>query len=268
MDGIPLDSGPPVDGGLSLGGGPELSHGAGGFPVPHLDPLSITLEPGDYGKEGFEWRGPYRFVQGLLHNYDLVYSVPGLYEAILGMLRYKSHIALANALERQVVGAGRAMTDISVFDVGAGNGLFGEQLWERGVRRLAGADISTVAPMAAERDRPGLYSLGYLVGDLARLENRVRSLVDSNGLNCLTSAGALGPGHMPVETLDQTWRPFPPGSLIALTVQEKVANDGPLLQLLAQTTDFGRPRRVFHRNTMDGKKVHYNVLVGRKKTRQ
>ena len=42
-------------------------------------------------------------------------------------------------------------------DLGAGNGLVGQELQKFGVARLVGVDISAQAAIAVLRDRPGVY---------------------------------------------------------------------------------------------------------------
>ena len=66
---------------------------------------------------------------------------------------------------------------LRVLDVGAGNGMVGEELDRMGARHIVGVDIIPEAKEAAERDRPGVYDDYFVVdltdvpaGDLARME--------------------------------------------------------------------------------------------------
>ncbi len=52
-------------------------------------------------------------------------------------------------------------TLLRVLDLGAGNGVVGEELKKRGVSRLVGVDIITEAQAATERDRPGVINDNY-----------------------------------------------------------------------------------------------------------
>jgi len=54
------------------------------------------------------------------------------------------------------------MTELRVLDLGAGNGMFGEQLHAVGVARVIGIDICEEAYIACERDRPGIYDAYYV----------------------------------------------------------------------------------------------------------
>ena len=62
---------------------------------------------------------------------------------------------------------GPRLDELRAFDLGAGNGVVGEELRARGVTVVAGADGVPEARDAAHRDRPGLYA-HYLVGRAAR----------------------------------------------------------------------------------------------------
>src|SRR4051812_14006116 len=131
-----------------------------------------------------------------LHEYDRVYAVPGLYEEVVQeRLECASPRALADAVVAEGAAAGVAPGDLRAFDLGAGNGVVGEELAARGIHVVAGADNIDAARDAAERDRPGLYAeyLTDALDDWARTER----LVAGERLNLLTAAGALGRGHIP-----------------------------------------------------------------------
>ena len=51
----------------------------------------------------------------------------------------------------------RFFNELRVLDLGAGNGLVGQELQKFGVARLVGVDISAQAAIAVVRDRPGVY---------------------------------------------------------------------------------------------------------------
>ena len=65
---------------------------------------------------------------------------------------------------------------LTALDVGAGNGLVGEQLKRLGVKSIVGVDIIPEAARAAERDRPEVYS-DYVVCDLTALDDDERARV-------------------------------------------------------------------------------------------
>ena len=94
-----------------------------------IDLNAIKLIPGAIGEEAFSYPDSSgNEVEYRLYDYERVYTQPGLYEAILvELLGYRSHKNLAATLEKQVSASGGEMTDLAVLDVGAGNGLSGEE---------------------------------------------------------------------------------------------------------------------------------------------
>jgi hypothetical protein len=139
-----------------------------------------------------------------LHEYGRVYSVPGLYEDVVQrQLACASPSELAGALAREVEAERASLADLRVLDVGAGNGVVGEELRRHGLREpLIGLDNEPEAGRAAERDRPGLYA-DYLTGGLDDFP--IASLVEEHALNCLVGAGALGLGHISAASFDAAW---------------------------------------------------------------
>ncbi|MHC1558498.1 class I SAM-dependent methyltransferase [Actinomycetospora sp. C-140] len=201
-----------------------------------------------------------------LHDYARVYSVPGLYEDVVQRrLECASPATVAEAL---VEAAGeRGVEGMRAFDLGAGNGVVGEELRDRGVTVVAGADGVPEAREAAHRDRPGLYA-HYLVGERLDVEEVTR-LVRDEGLTALVAAGAVGQGHVPVDALAQLWEAFPPGSYLALTLaagdEDHDVTD--VEAMLAATAGSAHPsrtvvrRRFRHRVSMAGTELFYLVLV-------
>ena len=203
-----------------------------------------------------------------LHDYARVYAVPGLYEEVVQhRLQCASPATVAGALVEAAEAEGRTADGLRAFDLGAGNGVVGEELRARGVTVVAGADGVAEARDAAHRDRPGLYA-HYLVGE--RLDvDEVSALVRDEGLTALVAAGAVGEGHVPVDALAQLWDAFPPGSFLALTLAGggggQDATD--VEQMIAGTTGSEHAsrtvvrRRFRHRVSMAGDELYYLVLV-------
>lgn len=205
----------------------------------------------------------------VLHDYARVYAVPGLYEEVVQhRLECASPATVAAAL---VEAAGERGVDpgaLRVFDLGAGNGVVGEELRARGVTVVGAADDIPEARDAAHRDRPGLYA-HYVVGETVDV-GRIRGIVAEEGLTALVAAGAVGEGHVPVESLEQLWAAFPPGSFLALTLKDGGTGDhdvADVLSMIERAADDEHPtrtvlRRPFrHRLTMAGSELEYLVLV-------
>lgn len=203
----------------------------------------------------------------VLHDYARVYAVPGLYEEVVQRrLGCASPGVLAATLADAVGAAGASMADLRVLDVGAGNGVVGEELHARGAQVVAGTDGVVATRDAARRDRPALYDVYAIAGvdDVA-----VEQLVADHGLTALTSAGALGIGHVEVTDAARWWAAFPPGSWFAVTVPLEVADpageDLPgALTAAAPTTQIVRQETFAHRRRMSGETITYTVLVARK----
>jgi len=138
---------------------------------------------------------------------------PGLYEQVF----YRE---LAMSSSHRVVGwllealsqVGRQPADERVVDLGAGNGLGGEELRRVGVRRIVGIDLEPEARRAAHRDRLGVYD-DYLVSDLASMlrggaGDRDRHAAD-HGPRPLRSRA----GHAPPVVLDRVFALLPRAGL-------------------------------------------------------
>jgi SAM-dependent methyltransferase len=205
-----------------------------------------------------------------LHEYDRVYSVPGLYEEVVQRrLECASPSVVATSIVAAAVEEGEGAGDLRVFDLGAGNGVVAEELAQRGVSTFVGIDDAPVAKEAADRDRPGLYA-EYLVGDLAD-HPRVPAVVDEHGLNALVAVGALGLGHITAASFDAAWSRFPEGSWLGVTVPEDLVDPGAsdFGDYVEAETSAGRLRehsrqRFRHRLLMDGGEVFYVAIVARR----
>ncbi|MDH5437124.1 MAG: methyltransferase, partial [Gammaproteobacteria bacterium] len=105
----------------------------------------------------------YFFLQGSgkqrkirFHDYDEIYQVPGLYEQIFyDRLKCTSPVKVTSILEAAIRQSNDNFTELRVLDLGAGNGMMGEELKKHGVSRLIGVDIIPEAYEATIRDRPG-----------------------------------------------------------------------------------------------------------------
>ena len=206
-----------------------------------------------------------------LHEYSRVYAVPGLYEEVVQRrLQCASPRRLADLLVTCAADAGVEPAELSVFDLGAGNGVVGEELRARGVATLLASDNVAAARDAALRDRPGLYA-EYLVGDTDDLP-QVADLIGAHRLNGLVAAGALGLGHISAGSFHRLWSAFAGEAWFAVSVHEELAEPGAsdfgdYLAEFAQRGDWGDivvRERFRHRLTMAGAPIHYLAIVARK----
>ena len=232
---------------------------------------TVELDPTPDRKQGQEEfllhtdEGTERIV---LHDYARVYAVPGLYEEVVQrQLRCASPATVAEALVEGAQSEGVAPGSLRAFDLGAGNGVVGDELRAREVVVVAGADGVEEAREAAHRDRSGMYE-HYLVGE--RLDvDEVARLVHDETLTALVAAGAVGEGHVPVDALEELWGSFPSGSFLALTLKDGDGDhDVPDVErMLERAARAERPtrtlvhRRFRHRVSMAGAELFYVVLV-------
>jgi hypothetical protein len=233
-------------------------------------PFTVELDPTPgrrQGEEQFVLHLDGQTREVVLHDYATVYSVPGLYEEVVqGRLQCASPATVADALVEAATTLGTAPADLRAFDLGAGNGVVGEEMTARGVTVVVGADGIPEARDAAHRDRPGMYA-HYLVGE--RLESaEVARLVREERLTALVAAGAVGEGHVPVDSLGELWSTFPPGSVLALTLKDGDAGTGDhdVTDVEAMLAGFDDTtvvvRRPFrHRLSMAGTELYYLVLA-------
>jgi hypothetical protein len=234
----------------------------------------VELQPGrDQTQEALVVRHPDGRTDAFrLHEYDRVYAVPGLYEEVVQeRLQSASATVLAQRLVACAARAGVAARDLAVFDLGAGNGVSGEELRAHGAGTLVASDCIPAARDAARRDRPGLYA-EYLVGDTDDLP-QVRDLIDEHGLNAVVCAGALGLGHISAAGFHRLWCAFPPGSWLSVSLHEDLAEPGgsDFGDYLAgfEARDEGGQillrERFRHRLTMAGEPITYVAVVARKR---
>jgi len=108
---------------------------------------------------------------------------------------------------------------LRVLDVGAGNGIVGEELRELGAETVVGVDIIEEAAVAAHRDRPGVYEQ-YLVADLTDLTTAQRNTLAEANLNTLTTVAALGFDDMPPRAFAAAYNFISTPGLVAFTLKE------------------------------------------------
>ena len=176
----------------------------------------ITFSPG--AEDWIEF-GPAHARQRVgFHDYAALYAVPGLYERVfrdeLGMCTAQQVVGLYAEALGQLCGQPE---NERVLDLGAGNGLGGEELRRVGIGRVVGVDIEPVARKAALRDRPGAYD-HYIVGDLASLPEAELASIAAMELTAVLALSALGPGHAPTTVLDNALGLLATGGVFAFAV--------------------------------------------------
>lgn len=214
-----------------------------------------------------EWR------QIRFHDYDQLFAVPGLYERVIyDILRCDSPAKVRGLLEEELVATATPAEHLRVLDLGAGNGMVGEQLTDMGVELVVGVDIIKAAADATERDRPGIYT-DYHVLDMTRLNHNQQRRLAGYEFNCLTCVAALGFGDIPPSAFMTAYNLITTGGWVAFNIKEDFLKDrdasgfARLIQAMIahQTVKVQKQERYPHRLSTDRKPIHYVAFVGKKR---
>ena len=207
------------------------------------------------------------------HDYDEIYSIPGLYEQLFyEELECDSPRTVCGLLSDYLSRDGHRPETLRVLEVGAGNGMGGEELRRLGVDRLVGVDIIAEAASAAERDRPGAYD-DYLVVDLTGLSDPERELLERQRFNSLVTVAALGFGDIPPDAFATAYNLVSPGGVVAFNIKEDFVSDGDgtgFSGLISRGLDTGAieqvaERRYRHRLSVAGEPLYYMAIVAEKR---
>ncbi len=206
------------------------------------------------------------------HDYAQVYRIPGLYEELFcNQLKCMSPFVVCRQLEMDLLAAGTMPSELRVLDLGAGNGMVGEELRQAGAGVVVGADILPEAAQAAERDRPGVYS-EYYVLDLAKPTDDQRARLAEYHFNCLTCVAALGFGDIPPEAFVAAFNLIEENGWIAFNIKEEFVTNpqrSRFARLIETMVAEGAlsvlsRRRYRHRFSKAGEALYYMAFVGRK----
>ena len=204
------------------------------------------------------------------HDYHEIYSIPGLYETLFyEMLECSSPGTVRALLEQELRDEDVDPSDLKVLDLGAGNGMVGEQLAAMGADSIVGIDLIEEAAAATERDRPGIYD-DYVVADLTALTPEQRERLESHDFNALVTVAALGFGDIPPRAFAEAFNLVEDGGWVAFNIKENFLDDGAdstgFSRLIARLLERGiaeqrAEKRYRHRNSTSGNPLNYVALV-------
>jgi trans-aconitate methyltransferase len=203
------------------------------------------------------------------HDYGVIYAVPGLYERIFyEELECRSPKTVVGLLKQELERVGTDPTSLTALDLGAGNGIVGEELRAIGVSSIVGVDLLPEAAAAAQRDRPEVYD-DYLVADLTQLSADEQRRLTERKFNCLISVAALGFDDIPPQALATAYDQVLPGGWIALTIKEDfLTTEDPsgFQKLIRQMIDeklldLRTHERYRHRLSSNGEPLYYVALI-------
>jgi len=206
------------------------------------------------------------------HDYDEIYQVPGLYEQVFyDRLKCSSPAKVASILDTAIKQSSENFTELRVLDLGAGNGMMGEELKKHGVSRLVGVDIISEAYDAAVRDRPGVYD-AYHMRDFTTLDDEVRDEIISWDCNCMVTVAALGFGDIPVKAFIEAFNIISSEGWVAFNIKETFFDRSDetgfsrmMRELIfSEYLDIYHIERYRHRLSIDGEPLFYFAIAGRK----
>jgi len=207
------------------------------------------------------------------HDYHEIYEVPGLYEHIFhDHLKCASPEEVVGLLAERLAAESVDRGGLDALDVGAGNGLVGEQLSRLGVRSIVGVDIIEEAAEAAMRDRSSVYD-DYVVCDLTALDDDQRARLGTPAV--MTTVAALGFDDIPPDAFTTAFDAAAPDAWIAFNIKadflDEAGDESGFRALIRGMVRDGTlevldTRRYVHRLTMAGEPLEYVAVVGRKRT--
>lgn len=207
------------------------------------------------------------------HDYHEVYGVPGLYEALFARrLKCSSPERVVGLFDDVLGDFPQDASDLRVLDIGAGNGMVGEEFRRIGVPKLLGIDIIPEAKDAAKRDRPEVYR-DYLVADLTDLDDGQRSRIATFRPNAMSVVAALGYGDIPTAAFLSAASFVPDGGWLVFNIKEDFLRErrdesgfSRLIRRLQaeERLEIQAMRRYRHRLSMQGEPLHYVAIVARK----
>ena len=207
-----------------------------------------------------------------LHDYHRIFEVPGLYEQVVcERLKCQSPATVVDVLRYSVAQGQQDLNELRVLDLGAGNGMVGDELKKQGVSRLIGVDIISEAQAATERDRPGVYD-AYYVMDFCSLSADERDALKLWSVDCLISVAALGFGDIPAEAFLEAFNMVGKDGFVAFNIKETFldrSDDSGFSQLVrelifSEYLDLYHLQRYRHRFSIEGEPLYYFALGGKK----
>ena len=206
------------------------------------------------------------------HDYNEIFKVPGLYEKLFyEQLECCSPSRVIDLLSDVMADSGASLDGLGVLDVGAGNGMVGDELKVRGAGPVVGVDIIPEAREAALRDRPGVYD-DYRICDLTDMPEPDEEALRRRRLQVMTLVAALGFGDIPsaafLKALDLVETP----AWIAFNIRDKFLTEkdptgfaGLIQDLMARgVLQIEGYRRYGHRKNVAGERLYYVGMVARK----
>ncbi|MBN2326696.1 MAG: class I SAM-dependent methyltransferase [Candidatus Omnitrophica bacterium] len=206
------------------------------------------------------------------HDYDEVYKVPKLYEHLFyEKLKCNSPRIICGLLQNELDAARQSPEALNVLEIGAGNGMVGEQLKRMGVSSIVGLDIIPEAKAALRRDRPNIYD-DYFVADLTQLPPQTEEKLELEPFNCLVTVAALGFGDIPPAAFSKAYNLISSPGWLAFNIKERFLTEKDptgFCLLIREMKEQGiiqlkTVERFRHRYALGGAPLYYNGVIAKK----
>lgn len=241
----------------------------------HVDAIHLPEEDNARISQDQEWcevlmGGHRRRIR--FHDYGKIYSIPGLYERLFyDRLKCCSPSRVVRLLAGVIPDLGIHPGSLKVLDLGAGNGMVGDELRSLGVNKIIGIDIIPEAKKATLRDRPGVYQ-DYLVADMTNLRPSDEETLRHQRCNCLSTVAALGFSDVPPAAFATALSMIETPGLLAFNIKEDFLKEKDstgftrLIRRLSreEILQIQAYRRYRHRLSMTGRPLYYVAMVAKK----
>jgi len=204
------------------------------------------------------------------HDYDEIYQIEGLYEQLFyDRLKCVSPAKVTSLLGSAVKQYQDNFSELRILDLGAGNGMMGEELKKQGVSRLVGVDIIPEAYDATMRDRPGVYD-AYYVEDFTKLDDEKREEISSWQCDCMVTVAALGFGDIPAKAFLEAFNIVKSEAWVAFNIKDTffdVSDESGFSKMIRELI-FSRYLEIYsierykHRLSIEGKPLYYFAITG------
>lgn len=207
-----------------------------------------------------------------IHDYDIMYSIPGLYEEVVyNRLRCCSPEVVTELLADAVRADNGPEPELNVLDFGAGNGIVAEYLVGKlNCNRVVGVDIIPEAKEAAFRDRPEVYD-DYFILDFCSPKPEEKKRLEAYNINTLITVAALGFHDISTNAFLKASELLPEGGWIAFNIRDKFLSDSDqsgfhttIEEMMNDRFTVVSVERYCHRKSLCGDELHYYAIVARK----
>lgn len=207
-----------------------------------------------------------------IHDYDIMYSIPGLYEEVVyNKLKCRSPEVVTDLLAEAIRNSDTPEKPLTILDFGAGNGIVAEYVSRKlPCNEVIGVDIIPEAKEAAYRDRPEVYD-DYFVLDFCSLSAEEQATLEEKNIDTLITVAALGFHDISTKAFLEASKLVSEGGWIAFNIRDKFLSDkdssgfhDTIEEMMHNMLEIVSTKRYCHRESLCGEKLYYYAIVARK----